>query len=57
MMVIEIGLCAQNMKTTLGLIVNAIKGAYVIPSKRKETFTLTSYNFCILMLILKFNIV
>ena len=57
MMVIEVGLCAQNMKSTLGSIVNTIKRAYVIPLKRKETFNLTSYNFCISILILKFNIV
>ena len=45
----EIGLCAQNIDTFLGSIINTI-GDHI---ERRRTFNLMSYNFCISTLILK----
>ena len=48
----EIEICAQDINTVLGFIVNTFERAYAT-TKRIEFFTLTSYNFGISTPILK----
>ena len=42
----EIGLCARNLDTILGSIVNIIIVRAYVTTQRERSFTLTSYNFC-----------
>lgn len=43
----KIGLCAQTIATTLGLIIKSATMTYIIAKRKRKIFTLTFYGSCI----------